>query len=48
MDFDVGLDPFEKLAGLKMKWRTNQSFDYGLDQLKEVTEAGAYTRQNPK
>ena len=46
MDFDVGLDPFEKLAGLRMKWKTNRSFDYGLDQLKEIAEATAYTRQN--
>jgi len=48
MDFDVGLDPFEKLTGLKMKWKTNQSFDYGLDRLKEIAEAATYTRQNQK
>ena len=48
MDFDVGLDPFEKLGGLKMKWKTNQSFDYGLDRLKEISEADSYTRQNQK
>ena len=48
MDFDVGLDPFEKLTGLRLKWRTNRSFDYGLDRLKEITEATTYTRQNQK
>jgi len=45
-DFDVGLDPMAKLRGLKMKWKTNQSFEYGLERIKETTEAKAYTRQS--
>ena len=44
MDFDVGLNPMEKLKGLQMKWKTNQNFEYGLDRIKEITEAMAYTR----
>jgi len=44
-DFNVGLDPIKKLHGLNMKWKIKSTFEHGLERLKEIVEADAYTRQ---